>query len=55
VSKRFAGNAAAKMFLDRAVLHMPAFKTHLAPGDVDALWAYVQWLRSPETAQELRR
>jgi hypothetical protein len=27
----------------------------VAPGDVDALWAYVQWLRSPETKQELRR
>ena len=55
VSKRFDANRAAKFYLARAVLHMPAYHTHLAPGDVDALWAYVQWLRSPETQQELRR
>jgi mono/diheme cytochrome c family protein len=50
VSRRFAGNALASWFLDRAVLHMPAFEKHLAPGDVEALWAYVHWLRetSPE-------
>jgi hypothetical protein len=26
---------------------MPAYRTHLEAGDVDALWAYVQWMRSP--------
>jgi len=45
ISERFRGNAAARFFLERAVLHMPAYRTHLAPGDEDALWAYVQWLR----------
>jgi hypothetical protein len=25
---------------------MPAFKKHLEPGDVEALWAYVTWLRT---------
>lgn len=48
VSRRFEKNLAARFFLDRAVLHMPAFEKHLEPGDVDALWAYVRWLR--ETA-----
>jgi mono/diheme cytochrome c family protein len=55
VSKRLAANRTAEFFLDRAVLHMPSFRKHLAPGDVDALWAYVEWLRSPETQQEMRR
>jgi len=55
VSKRLAHNPGAQYYLKRAALHMPAYRTHVAPGDVDALWAYVQWLRSPETRQELRR
>jgi mono/diheme cytochrome c family protein len=55
VSKRFAANRAAKFYLDRAVLHMPAFKKHLAPGDLDVLWAYVEWLRSPQTQKDLAR
>lgn len=45
VSRRFESNPAAKFFLKRAPVHMPAYKTHLEPGDVDALWAYVEWLR----------
>ena len=45
VSRRFEGNRLARFFLDRAVLQMPAFEKHLDPGDVDALWAYVRWLR----------
>ena len=47
ISKRFAGNPAARYFLKRARLHMPAFERHLASGDLAALWAYVRWLRSP--------
>lgn len=47
VSVRFAANPAARWFLERAALHMPAYKRHLAEGDAAALWAYVQWLRSP--------
>ena len=46
-SKRFAKNRAARFFLDRATLLMPAYEKHLQPGDVDALWAYVTWLRRP--------
>lgn len=46
VSDRFRSNPAATFFLRRAALHMPAYAKHLAPGDADALWAYVTWLRS---------
>jgi mono/diheme cytochrome c family protein len=45
VSGRFAHDPAASFFLKRAALHMPAFRDHLQPGDEDALWTYVQWLR----------
>jgi mono/diheme cytochrome c family protein len=45
VSRRFRGNPAAMYLLRRAALHMPAYRDHLAPGDTDALWAYVRWLR----------
>lgn len=47
VSRRFESNPLARFFLDRAVLKMPAYRKQLEPGYVDALWAYVQWLRSP--------
>lgn len=46
VSPRFEGNPLARYFLRRAVLHMPAYRGRLSPGDLDALWAYVQWLRT---------
>jgi len=46
VSKRFAANPAATFFLKRAMLHMPHYRKHLQPGDPDALWAYVTWLRA---------
>jgi mono/diheme cytochrome c family protein len=45
VSAGFANNPVASFFLDRAALSMPAYRDHLVPGDTDALWAYVQWLR----------
>ncbi len=51
VSRRFETNPLARLFLDRAVLRMPAYRKHLQPGDLDALWAYLQWLRSPERAR----
>ncbi len=47
VSRRFDRNPLARFFLDRAVLKMPAYRKHLQPTDLDALWAYLQWLRSP--------
>ena len=45
VSGRFRRNPVAMFLLERAALHMPAYRAHLSPGDEDALWAYVQWLR----------
>jgi len=52
VSDRFRRNQMAQFFLRRAPLHMPAFERHLEPEDVDALWAYVQWLRSGSAGRE---
>ena len=49
-SRRFRSQPLASAFLDRATLHMPAFARHLEPGDLDALWAYVSWLRSKAAA-----
>ncbi len=46
VSQRFADNRVASYFLHRAIVKMPAYEGHLAPGDVTALWAYVTWLRA---------
>ena len=45
ISDRFASLPPAKFFLKRAVLHMPAYERHLEPGDLDAMWSYVEWLR----------
>jgi mono/diheme cytochrome c family protein len=44
-SNRMAHNPAASFFLDRANIYMPSFRDVLKPQDVDALWAYVQFLR----------
>ena len=52
VSRRFARNPMARFFLDRAVLKMPAFRSYLGAGDVEAIWAYVRWLRSPAMQRE---
>ena len=51
VSRRFERDPLARFFLNRAVLKMPAYRKHLEPGDVDALWAYVRWLRSPQASR----
>ena len=48
VSRRFEKNPVARFFLERAVIAMPAYRRHLEPGDLDALWAYVRWLRSAD-------
>jgi len=46
VCERLGKNPLARRFLRRAVLTMPAYRDHLEPGDTDALWGYVQWLRN---------
>jgi mono/diheme cytochrome c family protein len=48
ISTRFDRNVFAKFFLRRATVKMPAFDRFLEPGDVDALWAYIGWVRSGE-------
>jgi mono/diheme cytochrome c family protein len=45
-SRRFERQPLAAWFLGRAVLRMPAYERHLEAGDLDALWAYVEWLRA---------
>jgi len=50
VSERFDRNPLARFFLQRAVLKMPAYERHLQPGDVDTLWRYVEWVRTPAHA-----
>ena len=47
ISARFRDLPPARFFLERANLKMPAYEKHLKPGDLEALWAYVRWLRSP--------
>jgi mono/diheme cytochrome c family protein len=49
-TKRFETNPMAMYFLKRARLHMPKYERFLVPGDLDLIWAYVQWLRGPRTA-----
>ncbi|HYQ95763.1 MAG TPA: c-type cytochrome [Candidatus Eisenbacteria bacterium] len=49
-TRRFETNPIAMYFLRRAALHMPAFKRFLAPGDLDALWTHVRWLRTGRPA-----
>jgi mono/diheme cytochrome c family protein len=51
VAGRLRKNPIAEYFLRRANLRMPAYGSHLAPGDVDTLWMYVQWLRRTGGAQ----
>ena len=46
VARRLRDDPIAKFFLRIPPLHMPAYRDHLEAGDVDALWAYVQWLRA---------
>ena len=46
VCRRLERNPVAMFFLGRAVLRMPAYGDRLRPGDADALWAYVTWLRA---------
>ena len=43
--RRFKTNPIAMHFLRGAAIHMPEYERFLKPGDLDAIWAYVQWLR----------
>ena len=46
ISDRFKDSPFANVYLERATIQMPAFTDHLRPGDLEALWAYIEWLRS---------
>jgi mono/diheme cytochrome c family protein len=46
-ARRLQDSMVARFFLDRQKVPMPAYRTHLTPADVDALLAYIRWLRQP--------
>lgn len=48
ISDRFAESSFARVYQDRANIRMPGYEAHLEDGDIDALWAYVEWLRSDD-------
>lgn len=52
VGRRFESNPIAQFFLKRAPVRMPAYRDHVESGDVDAIWAYVVWLRGGSSEAE---
>ena len=46
VCDRLAGNPAARAFLSRQAIVMPAFGDRVSDRELDALHAYVQWVRT---------
>ena len=46
VAPRLKENAAARFFLRRGVLKMPAFKDRVTAADLRVLWAYIEALRT---------
>ncbi len=44
-ARRLQDNQVARFFLDRQKVPMPAYRAHLTTADVDALLAYIHWLR----------
>jgi len=45
ITDRFQANPAARHFVDREVLQMPAFGKSLKPEELDSLVAFVHWVR----------
>ncbi len=45
---RLRDDSAARFFIDRQRIQMPAFGPHLKPEEVDAIMAYVRWLVAGE-------
>lgn len=45
---RLLNDPAARFFIDRQRIQMPAYKAHLQPDEIDALVAYVRWIASGE-------
>jgi len=51
ITDRFRANPVARRFVEREAIKMPAFGKSLAPGELDALTAYIHWVRQhPRTA-----
>ena len=46
VSKRFSENALARFFLERQPIHMPSYRAHLKPEEIDQLIDYIRWVRA---------
>jgi mono/diheme cytochrome c family protein len=44
-ARRLQDNPLARFFLDRQKVAMPAYRKHLKEADMDALLAYIRWLR----------
>jgi mono/diheme cytochrome c family protein len=44
-ARRLQENPVARFFLDRQKVPMPAYRRHMADGEVAALLAYIRWLR----------
>ena len=44
-ARRLQDSSLARFFLDRQKVPMPAYRQHLKEADVDALLAYIRWLR----------
>lgn len=45
--QRLESNPLARFFTGRQIIQMPAYRRHLQEGDLEALQAYVEWLRYP--------
>jgi mono/diheme cytochrome c family protein len=47
---RFRKNPAARFFLERQVIKMPAYAGELDDGELDAVIAYIEWVRDPNAS-----
>lgn len=45
--KRFSKNPAARFFIDRMSIHMPAYQDNITEHELQAIVAYIKWLRDP--------
>ncbi len=46
ITARFRANPAARYFVESEQIQMPAFGDRVSDADLDALWAYVGWVRA---------
>jgi len=47
VAQRIANHPVASYYMDRQTLEMPAYRGALEPPQIDAIIAYINWLRDP--------